>query len=533
MLRATCVLGFAAGLGCIACGIGSGDREGGAGERDAGFDPWMRDLGGGSGSDASVSGDGGTGGGDGGVSGDGAVSGDGGVSGDGAVSGDGGGSAGSDGGGGTRPDPGPGPYTIGGRVTGLSAGGVLTLGLNGTEMLTVRADGDFTFTTRVARGLPYAVAVLTQPTGQTCTASGNSGTALHDVVTVVVACARSGAETTDWSIAPPPPAHTMRQFNDVYVADPDHVFIVGPLNTILVWDGSTFVAETGLPTDGRTFYAVSGTDRENVWVGGASSSILHYDGYGWREHVVSSGQNWQGLWTPSPRLRTNLSLWGSPSRESLIAWTPATLVWAVSSAGQVARWDGMRWVAVRLEGDIGEFFAIEGYDDDHVFIARDVGRINVRLNGGSWSRAYTGGLVTTDYEGIGVVQTREDDLETPEIDETTFEVFVVGGESGRGVALKATYTYVPPYLEPTPPPPPYVTWSPMSLPAGTPALHDLYVASPTQMWAVGDGGTILRGNGRTWTRLSAATTNNLRAVHGAGPTSVWAVGDRGTILRPR
>ncbi|MFZ4765174.1 MAG: Calx-beta domain-containing protein, partial [Roseimicrobium sp.] len=51
------------------------------------------------------------------------------------------------------------------------------------------------------------------------------------------------------------------------------------------------------------------------------------------------------------------------------------------------------------------------------------------------------------------------------------------------------------------------------------------------MWAVGDGGTILKGTGTTWSAQSSGTANSLRAVWGTSATSLWAVGASGTILR--
>ena len=82
-------------------------------------------------------------------------------------------------------------YTIGGTVTGLS--GSVTLQDNGANNLTLTANGAFTFTTAIAAAAPYAVSVLTQPSGQTCTISNGSGTVgSANVTNVAVACAASG-----------------------------------------------------------------------------------------------------------------------------------------------------------------------------------------------------------------------------------------------------------------------------------------------------------------------------------------------------
>lgn len=83
-------------------------------------------------------------------------------------------------------------YTLGGRVTGLTGTNLILT--NGSDRLTV-AGGDaggnatFTFPTKVADGAAYGVAVLAQPSGQTCAVI--NGTALMgstDVSSVVVNC---------------------------------------------------------------------------------------------------------------------------------------------------------------------------------------------------------------------------------------------------------------------------------------------------------------------------------------------------------
>ncbi len=81
-------------------------------------------------------------------------------------------------------------YSIGGTVTGLSGTG-LVLQNNGSDDLTVTADGSFTFTTSLTDGTDYNVTVLTQPStpAQTCTVTNGSGTVASTPVTdVIVTC---------------------------------------------------------------------------------------------------------------------------------------------------------------------------------------------------------------------------------------------------------------------------------------------------------------------------------------------------------
>lgn len=82
-------------------------------------------------------------------------------------------------------------YTVGGTVTGLVGPG-LVLTNNGGNAKPITADGAFSFTQSVASSGPFAVAIQTQPTGQTCDVSGATGTVgVGNVTTVVVNCTPS------------------------------------------------------------------------------------------------------------------------------------------------------------------------------------------------------------------------------------------------------------------------------------------------------------------------------------------------------
>jgi N-acetylneuraminic acid mutarotase len=82
-------------------------------------------------------------------------------------------------------------YTIGGTVTGVVGTG-LTLQNTGAELLTISANGAFTFKNLVPTGTAYNVTITTQPTGpaQTCAVSPGtgSGTATANVTSVTITC---------------------------------------------------------------------------------------------------------------------------------------------------------------------------------------------------------------------------------------------------------------------------------------------------------------------------------------------------------
>ncbi len=90
------------------------------------------------------------------------------------------------GGGGGSSAPG---YTISGSVSGLASGQTLTLQDNNLDVLTVDANGPFTFAKSVTAGGSYRVTVTSQPTGQNCSVSNGVGSSIAaDVSTVSVQC---------------------------------------------------------------------------------------------------------------------------------------------------------------------------------------------------------------------------------------------------------------------------------------------------------------------------------------------------------
>lgn len=87
----------------------------------------------------------------------------------------------------------PQTYTVGGSVTGLAAGESVGLLDNGSDALTVSANGAFAFGTALASGSSYAISVGTQPAGQTCSVATGSGMiASANATGAVVTCNSNG-----------------------------------------------------------------------------------------------------------------------------------------------------------------------------------------------------------------------------------------------------------------------------------------------------------------------------------------------------
>ena len=61
-------------------------------------------------------------------------------------------------------------------------------------------------------------------------------------------------------------------------------------------------------------------------------------------------------------------------------------------------------------------------------------------------------------------------------------------------------------------------------------LEGVWASDASNVWAVGDAGTILKWNGSVWNGQSSGTTNLLVSIWGSDANNVWAVGIGGTIL---
>jgi hypothetical protein len=83
----------------------------------------------------------------------------------------------------------PQSFALGGNVTGLIAGSVVLTDTTDTVTLSASGSQTFTMPTHVAFGTQYALTVLTQPAGLTCSPGGNStGTMPAGAVSVPVTC---------------------------------------------------------------------------------------------------------------------------------------------------------------------------------------------------------------------------------------------------------------------------------------------------------------------------------------------------------
>jgi len=76
-------------------------------------------------------------------------------------------------------------------------------------------------------------------------------------------------------------------------------------------------------------------------------------------------------------------------------------------------------------------------------------------------------------------------------------------------------------------------WECMTAKVGGMSLYGIWGTSPTDVFTVGDGGTILHYNGVEWESMSSGVYHRLLDVWGFSPKEVFVVGTWGQILHSK
>ena len=257
-----------------------------------------------------------------------------------------------------------------------------------------------------------------------------------------------------------------------------------------------------VPTDKQlnALWAVASND---VYAVGLEGTVLHYDGTSWSQFSSPAIVGLSGVWADAQQVFAS-----SDSQMSVFrytgAWQQATFaramfavwgasandVFAVGQAGETQHFNGSMWSP--QSNTASSLYALAGTSGTNVYAS---GSGIVQHYDGSWQTATT----TSDlYYGVWADQ----DLG-----------IVVGTDTVHAViAMQAG-----------------AVWNRQII-ASTFQLRSVWGTTAADVFAVGDGGTIMHFDGAMWTPVTSPTQNQLRGVTGT-PDEVFAVGGTGTILR--
>ena len=274
----------------------------------------------------------------------------------------------------------------------------------------------------------------------------------------------------------------------VWASGPNDAWAVGGYNdaadsaALYHWDGLKW-SRSNPPAVRLTLRSLCASRPSEVWAGGDSGLLLRWDGHRVRSLNSGTGNSLASLWCSSTG-----DLWSAGS-------------------GAILRWDGNRFTSqYALGSSYYPCWSIWGVEQRHLCAAS---------NHNSTNSTYTGYVFHWD----GAMWT---------ITTVTTSVFLtaISGTSSKDLWLVGTALAV---LAPR--------WrgAAQTAPAGLHqperggSLLDVWAASPTEVFAVGNSSTVqeLVGSSFVLRTLPAGAPSTIMSIHGTSSADVWAVGIAG------
>ncbi|HEY5946284.1 MAG TPA: PPC domain-containing protein, partial [Kofleriaceae bacterium] len=295
-----------------------------------------------------------------------------------------------------------------------------------------------------------------------------------------------------------------------------NAFAVGQNGTVWRLDSTGWnnLPQTLTTYDLLSIWSSSDTD---VFIGGGYGRLLHYDGT-FVEHDPGSARSITGLWGVSP-----------------------DHVFGVTQGGTVQEYTGSRWVMQSAAGSTIELTRIVRFDNGHA-LAIGHNSVVAQFNGTTWA---TKTITNTNW--LRSIWAKDEQTVLIAGDDSS------GGDSGVYVGnFAAGFTRV---LSNGP----LAVWgssngeiwaagnasliwkasltapSNWTMTYGTtssslPDFRAMWGSSPSDIFAVGDLGTIVHYDGVSWSAMPTPTTLELDDVWGSASDNVIAVGEQGVIL---
>jgi uncharacterized protein YjdB len=293
-------------------------------------------------------------------------------------------------------------------------------------------------------------------------------------------------------------------FYAVHGTTATNVMAVGSNGVIVRWNGSTWNFMNSGTT--RALYAVYVEDATTAYAVGDNGTVLRFSGSAWSTEAAGSTASLNAVWSGSGvvyavgangEMLRKSGTWSKvalPTLETLYAvhGLSASDVVAGGAAGTLLKFDGTNWTTLSAGGFSGAFYGIDG----------------TAANGGRRYLVGDGGVAQLDGATATVVSTPY----APRMYSVEMDAgggVWTGGQ--RGIVMRGAGT-----------------WSTNNL---APDLLDVWTATPTSAYAVGEFGSVYRWDGTTWTRQNVPTTATLEAVWAPSANEAFVGGDNGTVLR--
>jgi hypothetical protein len=312
-----------------------------------------------------------------------------------------------------------------------------------------------------------------------------------------------------------PPGVTNYSFNSVWGTASNNVYVAGDGGTIRRWNGSSWsgMTTTGLPA-GTHWNAIRGRSASDIYLA-MSGYVYHFNGSSWTDTGLlddfgGTYHYLRDLWAGPSKLYAvgdagavityDGSSWTSENgsfRGALLdVWSSGpTEAFAVGSSGAILRYDGTAVTNMSLPGVTNSLYGVSG-SPGNVYAVGSNGTV-LRFDGSAW--ADIGAQAATEYTTLQDVW-------------VSGATAVAVGYGGR--IYKITGTNVEPMTSGT-----------------SETLRGVWGSSLTDVFAVGEDGTILHCDGTNWTAMDpGGIEDDFKHVGGSASNDVYALGEKGFLV---
>jgi hypothetical protein len=333
------------------------------------------------------------------------------------------------------------------------------------------------------------------------------------------------------------PTGTTEALHGLWGSRSGDVWVVGDDSTTVHWNGAAW-ATSPLPAfSGVAFSAVGGTAPDDVWVAGTMGTwglMYHFDGQAWTACHIDLPVAVEHIWAIARGRAFTVGLAGILDMRvladgSCTDWadptvlTPVHAIWgsapddiwaggdyAGTGGGVMQHWDGQTWqgVAIPTTQNVQSLWGFAA-DDVRAVLGTDT---VLRWDGSSWTSS----------------------APFPSSQGETVRWSVVYGTGSDDVWLHGSYT-VSSYMNGSGGPAQahwdssqWTTQSSYSIPRS-----GAWLGAPRQLWVCGGGVDIWDANAWTRSYTGVGPATGLYGIWGSGLDDIWAVGDGGTMLRRR
>lgn len=313
--------------------------------------------------------------------------------------------------------------------------------------------------------------LLADSLGRTSSILGMDGSSPSNVWAVGAGGLIGRYDGVRWQTMPTP---TSAQLNSVAVLSPTDVYTTGLGTTkVFHWDGSSWSVAFDVGTGAGSAVIVRALSSTSIWASTANGGLRHFNGTTLDTIAVPIGNILRGLWVVADN-----DVWTGATNGALFHYNGSTVT-QVPSPTTLSIW------------------GFAGFSATDIFAATGGNEI-LHYDGTAWEVA---GTLATTQVGASLTAVSPTNI-------------YLAGYNGSDQLYHYDGTDVT-----TP-------GAPMA------GLNDIWGNSPSNVYAVGTGGTVLRYNGTTWALEPTGTAGNIISVWG-NATDVWAVGNQGTAALRR